>query len=126
MRKRLSSSKPAPLGEASVLVMSERERPGLKKSDEELGFVDLTVHDAKSLQRMDARGLCDAYISISLENRDGGIAARHKTKVVKQSLQPAWEEEFAFNVQTEDQIFNFRQVQLEDGRITHRFQCMPL
>jgi Ca2+-dependent lipid-binding protein len=88
--------------------MSERQRPGLKKSDEELGFVDLTVHNAKSLQRMDARGLCDPYMVIALESKDGDVVSKKKTKVVKQNLQPTWDEEFAFNVQNEDQVFHIR------------------
>jgi Ca2+-dependent lipid-binding protein len=88
--------------------MSGKRKSGLHKADEELGFVDFTVHNAKSLQRMDARGLCDAYVVIALEHKDGEIASKQKTKVINQNLQPTWEQEFSFNVKSEEQVFQIR------------------
>lgn len=50
------------------------------------------VIEARSLPAMDANGLSDAYAKLQLGRQ------RAKTKVVRKSLSPSWDEEFAFRV----------------------------
>lgn len=86
----------------------DRIRHGSQKTDRQLGFADVTVINAKGLPKMDARGLSDPYVVVLLENKDGRVVAKKRTRTIKQSLQPTWNDEFEFHVKNEEQIFHFR------------------
>ncbi|KAL5574839.1 hypothetical protein UlMin_016538 [Ulmus minor] len=54
--------------------------------------LSVRVLEARNLPAMDLNGLSDPYVKLQLGKQ------RSKTKVVKKSLNPSWEEEFSFRV----------------------------
>lgn len=52
----------------------------------------IQVIEARNLLAMDSNGLSDPYVKVQLGRQ------RAKTKVVKKSLNPIWDEEFSFRV----------------------------
>jgi len=59
-----------------------------------IGEVTVLVEKARNLPRMDTFGLADPFCAVNV-----GKSERHKTKVVKNNLNPEWNEEFVYNVE---------------------------
>ncbi|KAF5403572.1 Kinase C alpha type [Paragonimus heterotremus] len=60
------------------------------------------VKEAKNLIPMDPNGLSDPYVKIKLGPNDE-MNRKYKTKIVKSSLDPVWDETFTINLQPEDE-----------------------
>ena len=58
------------------------------------GELTVMVERARNLPRMDTFGLADPFAGVTC-----GKGTRHKTKVIKNNLNPEWKEEFIFNVE---------------------------
>ena len=49
------------------------------------------IENARNLPRMDTFGLSDPFCAVTC-----GKGVRHKTKVIKNTLNPTWHEEFVY------------------------------
>lgn len=74
------------------------------------GTLYIKVKQAKDLPRMNVRGLTDATVKVYLLP-DRSSAGKRKTPVVTGSVNPAWEEEFTYEVTqeslTEERVVEF-------------------
>ncbi|TGZ56257.1 hypothetical protein CRM22_010186 [Opisthorchis felineus] len=59
------------------------------------------VKEAKNLIPMDPNGLADPYVKLRLGPSDE-LNRKFKTKIIKSSLDPVWEEAFTVNIRPED------------------------
>ena len=57
------------------------------------GILRVTLHRASGLRPADLNGLSDPYVKLQVRPSHGGT---RKTKVVSRSLDPVWEETFAY------------------------------
>uniref|UniRef100_A0A1I8I3F6 Protein kinase C n=1 Tax=Macrostomum lignano TaxID=282301 RepID=A0A1I8I3F6_9PLAT len=91
----------------------ERNVPGLCGIDhtERRGRIQLQVHltgqrlrievvEGKNLAPMDPNGLADPYVKLKLVPDDSN--SKKKTKVIKATLNPVWNEKFVFELRKED------------------------
>ncbi|XP_075252985.1 uncharacterized protein LOC142344850 isoform X2 [Convolutriloba macropyga] len=64
----------------------------------------ITVFQAKNLIPMDANGLADPYVKIRLipDNKKADKLHKHKSKRLKETLNPVWNEEFEIPLAVED------------------------
>lgn len=74
------------------------------------GTLTVTVQKATDLLACDLNGLSDPYVKMYLLP-DSTKATKHKTKVIKKSLNPTWNESFDFNV-TQDMINENRRLHI--------------
>ncbi|VDM30348.1 unnamed protein product [Hydatigera taeniaeformis] len=79
----------------------KRGRIYLKVAHERSALV-VFVKEAKNLVPMDPNGLADPYVKIKL-TCDGERNRKFKTKVVKASLNPEWNETFTIDIAPEDE-----------------------
>ncbi|EKX53423.1 hypothetical protein GUITHDRAFT_54647, partial [Guillardia theta CCMP2712] len=62
------------------------------------GVAEVGVIKAKSLKRMDMAGLSDPYVMLSMTGGGGWRKKAKKTKIVRNNLNPEWNQEFSFPV----------------------------
>eukprot|EP00283_Hemiselmis_rufescens_P005845 CAMPEP_0173423600 /NCGR_PEP_ID=MMETSP1357-20121228/3851_1 /TAXON_ID=77926 /ORGANISM="Hemiselmis rufescens, Strain PCC563" /LENGTH=315 /DNA_ID=CAMNT_0014386747 /DNA_START=14 /DNA_END=958 /DNA_ORIENTATION=+ len=91
-----------------------QRNPGLSKTETEIGFVDITLHDARGIPKMDSSGLADPYVIVSVLNKDGSLYRTKKSKVIKQTLLPKWEELFSFPIRDAAQSISFTMYDHDD------------
>lgn len=65
--------------------------------------MDVTVFCAESLEKKDVRGLSDAYCVLVLKSPDGRKSKPQKTKWVEENLNPEWNKEMMFTVESLEQ-----------------------
>ena len=76
-------------------MFSPRNHSARRVKPSTLGTLYITVKEADDLPAMDEHALTDATVKLYLlPNRNSG--AKRKTKVVKGSLNPTWEEQFSY------------------------------
>ncbi|GAA50263.1 calcium-dependent protein kinase C [Clonorchis sinensis] len=68
---------------------------------EGIGNGCVTLKEAKNLIPMDPNGLADPYVKLRLGPSDE-LNRKFKTKTIKSSLDPVWEETFTINIRPED------------------------
>uniref|UniRef100_A0A8C4WYR3 Rabphilin 3A n=1 Tax=Eptatretus burgeri TaxID=7764 RepID=A0A8C4WYR3_EPTBU len=112
-----------------------QEMPPESESDEEsvLGMLEFSLlydpssssvlcflHRAKSLKSMDSNGLADPYVKIHLLPGDSK-ASKLRSKTVKKTLNPVWNEELSYNgITTEDVLKKMLQLSVYDeDRVGH-------
>ncbi len=62
------------------------------------------MNQASGLVKMDLRGLCDPYVTVTVTNSDGGGGKTKRTKFIRQNLNPEFNEQFSFPVHSQAQI----------------------
>ena len=65
---------------------------------------DGCMWQASGLVKMDLRGLCDPYVTLSITNSDGVGGKTKRTKFIRQNLNPEFNEQFTFPVFSAAQI----------------------
>eukprot|EP00960_Hanusia_phi_P047054 758185-Hanusia_phi.AAC.13 len=65
---------------------------------EGIGMAEVGVLKAKSLKRMDIAGLSDPYVVLSITGGGGWRKKTKKTKIIRNNLNPEWNQEFTFPV----------------------------
>jgi Ca2+-dependent lipid-binding protein len=63
-----------------------------------IGTLDVYVFQGAGMVKMDMRGLCDPYVTVTITNSDGIGGKTKKTKHIRQNLNPEWNVAFSFPV----------------------------
>ena len=82
---------------------------------EEIGILDVTLLNAKGLQKMDVLGLSDPYCVLVLvddKGKDG--KAQFKTKFIRQTLAPTWNFECSFAVERQSKFLKISMYDHDD------------
>uniref|UniRef100_A0A5K3EKS1 Protein kinase C n=2 Tax=Mesocestoides corti TaxID=53468 RepID=A0A5K3EKS1_MESCO len=66
------------------------------------GYLDVKILGAKNLTPMDPNGLADPYVKIKLSPADDNQRVKLKTKIIRSTLNPSWNEEFQIALEPED------------------------
>jgi hypothetical protein len=71
----------------------------LKMVEQGIGTLDVYVFQGAGMVKMDMRGLCDPYVTVTITNSDGIGGKTKKTKHIRQNLNPEFNVGFSFPVQ---------------------------
>jgi len=63
-----------------------------------IGTLDVFVFSAAGMVKMDLRGLCDPYVTVTIANSDGVGGKTKRTKYIRQNLNPEFNDAFSFPV----------------------------
>jgi Ca2+-dependent lipid-binding protein len=70
-----------------------------KMVEQGIGTLDVYVFQGAGMVKMDMRGLCDPYVTVTITNSDGIGGKTKKTKHIRQNLNPEFNVGFSFPVQ---------------------------
>lgn len=69
-----------------------------------IGVLDVFVFTGAGMVKMDLRGLCDPYVTLTVTNSDGVGGKSKSTKWIRQSLNPEWNAGFSFPIINVSQV----------------------
>ena len=77
--------------------------PGEAKKGKTKATLKIVIKQARDLPNMEAKGVTDGFVKCYLLP-DRSTSGKRKTKVVKNSLNPVWEEQFTYNKLTLEEL----------------------
>ena len=77
--------------------------------------LSVTVHEARNLKNVDKKGASDPYAKIYLEP-DGRPTLKRKTKIIKNNLNPTWQETFDYTMSLSEASTKQLTVTLKDEK----------
>ena len=89
-----SPSDPSPCGELRLALMFSPS-PSEGKRGDTRGTLHVAVKNARNLPNMDTKGFTDGFVKLYLLP-DKSSKGKKKTSVIKDNLNPEWEEKFAY------------------------------
>ncbi|GMT07549.1 hypothetical protein PENTCL1PPCAC_29723 [Pristionchus entomophagus] len=66
------------------------------------GILNIEVKQARNLIPMDPNGLSDPYVKLKLIPAESGCKSKQKTKTLKATLNPEWDEKFNYKLESGD------------------------
>ena len=75
----------------------------------------VTVHEARYLRNLDKKSVSDPYARVYLAP-DGKPSYKRKTRIIKNNLNPVWQETFDYPISLNDALNKVLTVNLKDER----------
>ncbi len=91
-----------------------------------IGTLDVFVFSAAGMVKMDLRGLCDPYVTVTVANSDGVGGKTKRTKHIRQNLNPEYNDAFSFPVHNLAQILVVSWCLLSRKQPSKRASAAPL
>lgn len=77
--------------------------------------LSVTVHEARNLKNLDKKSISDPYARVYLKP-DGKPSYKRKTRIVKNNLNPVWQETFDYSMTLKEALEKVLTVNLKDER----------